>query len=154
MFTYLFGGALAGSTGSYLRFLLPGSLVMAVVLVTTYSGVTLNTDLTKGTFDRFRSLPIWRPAPRSPPSSRPSRCSGTATSEAPTRRPARRVKPVGGAWTWPAGRRVAQDGTPKPRARARGAGMPRPMTDAPANRRQGRRRRRAAVSGTPATIGA
>jgi ABC-2 type transport system permease protein len=36
---------------------------MAVVLVTTYSGVTLNTDLTKGTFDRFRSLPIWRPAP-------------------------------------------------------------------------------------------
>jgi ABC-2 type transport system permease protein len=63
MFTYLFGGALAGSTGSYLRFLLPGSLVMAVVLVTTYSGVTLNTDLTKGTFDRFRSLPTWRPAP-------------------------------------------------------------------------------------------
>jgi ABC-2 type transport system permease protein len=63
MFTYLFGGALAGSTREYLRFLLPGSLVMAVVLVTTYSGVTLNTDITKGVFDRFRSLPIWRPAP-------------------------------------------------------------------------------------------
>jgi ABC-2 type transport system permease protein len=63
MFTYLFGGALAGSTGSYLRFLLPGSLVMTVVLVTVYSGVTLNTDVTKGVFDRFRSLPIWRPAP-------------------------------------------------------------------------------------------
>jgi len=63
MFTYLFGGALAGSTSEYLRFLLPGSLVMAVVLVTTYSGVTLNTDITKGVFDRFRSLPIWRPAP-------------------------------------------------------------------------------------------
>lgn len=62
-FTYLFGGALAGSTHQYLQFLLPGSLVMAVVLVTTYSGVTLNTDLTKGVFDRFRSLPIWRAAP-------------------------------------------------------------------------------------------
>jgi ABC-2 type transport system permease protein len=62
-FTYLFGGALAGSTGAYLQFLLPGSLAMTVVLVTTYSGVTLNTDLTRGVSDRFRSLPIWRPAP-------------------------------------------------------------------------------------------
>jgi len=63
LFTYLFGGALAGSTGAYLQFLLPGSLVMTVVLVTVYSGATLNTDLTKGTFDRFRSMPIWPPAP-------------------------------------------------------------------------------------------
>src|SRR4029453_4201218 len=62
-FTYLFGGAPAGSTSAYLQFLLPGSLAMTVVLVTTYSGVTLNTDLTKGVSDRFRSLPIWRPAP-------------------------------------------------------------------------------------------
>jgi ABC-2 type transport system permease protein len=62
-FTYLFGGALAGSTREYLQFLLPGTLAMTVVLVTTYSGVTLNTDLTKGVSDRFRSLPIWRPAP-------------------------------------------------------------------------------------------
>jgi daunorubicin/doxorubicin transport system permease protein len=63
MFTYLFGGALAGSTGDYLQFLLPGTLVLAVVLVTVYSGVTLNTDLSTGAFDRFRSMPIWRPAP-------------------------------------------------------------------------------------------
>jgi ABC-2 type transport system permease protein len=62
-FTYLFGGALAGSTSAYLQFLLPGTLAMTVVLVTTYSGVTLNTDRTKGVFDRFRTLPIWRPAP-------------------------------------------------------------------------------------------
>jgi ABC-2 type transport system permease protein len=34
-----------------------------VVLVTVYSGITLNTDVTKGVSDRFRSLPIWRPAP-------------------------------------------------------------------------------------------
>ena len=63
MFNYLFGGALAGSTGRYLQFLLPGTLALAVTLVTIYSGVTLNTDLASGTFDRFRSMPIWRPAP-------------------------------------------------------------------------------------------
>jgi ABC-2 type transport system permease protein len=62
-FTYLFGGALAGSTRAYLQFLLPGTLVMTVVLVTTFSGVTLNSDIRSGVFDRFRSLPIWRPAP-------------------------------------------------------------------------------------------
>ena len=63
MFTYLFGGALAGSTSHYLQFLLPGTLVLAVILVTVYTGVTLNTDLSTGAFDRFRSMPIWRPAP-------------------------------------------------------------------------------------------
>jgi len=63
MFNYLFGGALAGSTGRYLQFLLPGTLALAVTLVTIYSGVTLNTDLSSGAFDRFRSMPIWRPAP-------------------------------------------------------------------------------------------
>ena len=63
MFTYLFGGALAGSTAHYLQFLLPGTLVLAVVFVTVYSGVTLNRDLATGAFDRFRSMPIWRPAP-------------------------------------------------------------------------------------------
>jgi ABC-2 type transport system permease protein len=63
MFTYLFGGALAGSTGEYLQFLLPGTLVMTLVLVSIYTGVGLNSDITKGSFDRFRSLPIWRPAP-------------------------------------------------------------------------------------------
>src|SRR6266542_1976074 len=63
MFTYLFGGALAGSTTHYLQFLLPGTLVLAVLFVTVYSGVTLNRDLSTGAFDRFRSMPIWRPAP-------------------------------------------------------------------------------------------
>jgi len=62
MFTYLFGGALSGSTGDYLQSLLPGTLVMTLVLVSVYTGVGLNTDITKGIFDRFRSLPIWRPA--------------------------------------------------------------------------------------------
>ncbi|MFE2290839.1 ABC transporter permease [Streptomyces sp. NPDC059452] len=63
MYTYLFGGALAGSTQEYIQFLLPGILVMSVVMITMYTGVSVNTDITKGVFDRFRTLPIWRPAP-------------------------------------------------------------------------------------------
>ena len=63
MFTYLFGGAVAGSTDDYLQFILPGVLVQSVLFTSVYSGVALNTDMTKGVVDRFRSLPIWRPAP-------------------------------------------------------------------------------------------
>ena len=63
MFTYLFGGAVAGSTAAYLDYILPGILVMSVLFTTVYSGIALNTDLTKGVVDRFRSLPVWRPAP-------------------------------------------------------------------------------------------
>jgi ABC-2 type transport system permease protein len=63
MFTYMFGGAIAGSTSEYLQYILPGILVMSVLFTTVYSGVALNTDMTKGVVERFRSLPIWRPAP-------------------------------------------------------------------------------------------
>ena len=63
MFTYIFGGAIAGSTAEYLDYLLPGILVMSVLFTTVYSGIALNTDLTKGVVDRFRTLPIWKPAP-------------------------------------------------------------------------------------------
>jgi daunorubicin/doxorubicin transport system permease protein len=63
LFTYLFGGALSGSTHDYLQYLLPGTLALAVVFVTVYSGVMLSRDLATGAFDRFRSMPIWRPAP-------------------------------------------------------------------------------------------
>ena len=62
LFTYLFGGALAGSPREYLQDLLPGILVMNVAFITIYTGMNLNTDIGKGVFDRFRSLPIWRPA--------------------------------------------------------------------------------------------
>jgi ABC-2 type transport system permease protein len=63
MFTYLFGGAVAGSTSDYLEYILPGILAQSVLFTCVYSGVSLNTDVTKGVVDRFRSLPIWRPAP-------------------------------------------------------------------------------------------
>ncbi|EME98245.1 ABC transporter permease [Streptomyces mobaraensis NBRC 13819 = DSM 40847] len=62
MYTYLFGGALAGSTGAYLQYLLPGIMVTSVVMITMYTGMAVNTDIAKGVLDRFRSLPVWRPS--------------------------------------------------------------------------------------------
>ncbi|GAA3384756.1 ABC transporter permease [Cryptosporangium minutisporangium] len=62
MFTYLFGGALADTPAKYLQFFLPGIMVTSVVMITMYTGVGLNTDIEKGVFDRFRTLPVWRPA--------------------------------------------------------------------------------------------
>ena len=63
LFTYIFGGALAGSPREYIQYLLPGVLVQTVIFITVYTGMGLNTDITKGLFDRFRSLPMWQPAP-------------------------------------------------------------------------------------------
>jgi oleandomycin transport system permease protein len=63
LFTYVFGGAIAGGTHSYLQFELPGLLVMTVVFATMGTGLMLNQDITGGVFDRFRSLPIARWAP-------------------------------------------------------------------------------------------
>lgn len=63
VFALFFGGAIAGSPGEYIQFLLPGVLVQAIVFITVYTGVGLNTDIQKGLFDRFRSLPIWQAAP-------------------------------------------------------------------------------------------
>ena len=63
LFTFVFGGALAGSPREYLQFFLPGILVQTVVFNSVYSGMGLSTDLGKGLFDRFRSLPIWSLAP-------------------------------------------------------------------------------------------
>jgi ABC-2 type transport system permease protein len=63
LFTFVFGGALAGSPREYLQFFLPGILVQTVAFNAVYSGMNLSTDLGKGLFDRFRSLPIWPLAP-------------------------------------------------------------------------------------------
>jgi ABC-2 type transport system permease protein len=62
IFTYLFGGALAGSVEAYVQFFLPGILVQSILMITMYTGVALNTDIEKGVFDRIRSLPVWRPS--------------------------------------------------------------------------------------------
>lgn len=63
IFVYIFGGAVSGTTAEYLRYLLPGILGQTIAQSGIAIGVNLNTDLTKGIFDRFRSLPGPRSAP-------------------------------------------------------------------------------------------
>jgi ABC transporter DrrB family efflux protein len=63
LFTYVFGGAISGTTGDYLTFALPGIVVQNALFGTLNTGVGLNTDLTKGVFDRLRALPIARWSP-------------------------------------------------------------------------------------------
>lgn len=63
LFTFIFGGALAGTPRQYVQYLLPGVLVQTVLFITVYTGVGLNADIRKGLYDRFRSLPMWQPAP-------------------------------------------------------------------------------------------
>src|SRR5580700_5451025 len=63
LFTYVFGGAIAGGTHKYLQFSLPGILVLSVVFATLGTGMLLSADIATGVFDRFRSLPIVRFAP-------------------------------------------------------------------------------------------
>ena len=63
LFTYVFGGAISGSTSEYLAFGLPGIIVQNMLFATLNTGVGLNTDISKGVFDRLRSLPISRWSP-------------------------------------------------------------------------------------------
>ncbi|ULT59963.1 ABC transporter permease [Neobacillus drentensis] len=63
MFTYIFGGAIAGNVQSYLPIIIPGILVQTVISTSIVTGVQLREDMDKGVFDRFKSLPIARIAP-------------------------------------------------------------------------------------------
>jgi len=63
LFTFIFGGALGGSPRQYVQYLLPGVLVQTIIFITVYTGVGLNSDIHKGLYDRFRSLPMWQPSP-------------------------------------------------------------------------------------------
>lgn len=63
LFVYVFGGAVSGSTHDYLQYVLPAIMVQTVLFSSLSIGVNLNTDIKKGVFDRFRSLPIARSAP-------------------------------------------------------------------------------------------
>ena len=63
LFTYVFGGAISGTTDDYLIFALPGIIVQNSLFGTLNTGIGLNTDITKGVFDRLRALPIARWSP-------------------------------------------------------------------------------------------
>ena len=62
LFVFVFGGAIAGSSRSYIQFVLPGLVVQGVGFWAMQTAVGLNADFQRGLVDRFRSLPIARSA--------------------------------------------------------------------------------------------
>jgi ABC-2 type transport system ATP-binding protein len=63
LFIYIFGGAIPiPHGGSYKDFILPGMLALNLTTSTMGTAVGLATDLHEGIIDRFRVLPMWRPA--------------------------------------------------------------------------------------------
>jgi len=64
LFVYVFGGAILVPDfyDSYVAFLLPGIIVQNIAFGGFVTALGLNEDLQKGIIDRFRSLPMARPA--------------------------------------------------------------------------------------------
>jgi ABC-2 type transport system permease protein/oleandomycin transport system permease protein len=62
LFVYVFGGAIRTPGYDYKDFLLPGILVQNIAFGGFVTALGLNEDLNKGLIDRFRSLPMARPA--------------------------------------------------------------------------------------------
>ncbi|MDP2327763.1 MAG: ABC transporter permease [Dehalococcoidia bacterium] len=62
LFAYVFGGAIQVPNGNYIDFLLPGIIVQTVLFGTSATAVGLAEDISKGAFDRYRSLPMSRSA--------------------------------------------------------------------------------------------
>src|ERR687885_1246528 len=62
LFVYVFGGAIQAGPGSYVDYLLPGILLITIASGISYTAYRLFLDVRGGIFERFRSLPIARPA--------------------------------------------------------------------------------------------
>jgi ABC transporter DrrB family efflux protein len=62
LFAYVFGGAIAVPGTDYKEFLLPGIMVQTMVFSSAIVAMGLTNDLQKGFVDRFKSLPVPRPA--------------------------------------------------------------------------------------------
>src|ERR1700684_597770 len=62
LFRYVFGGEIRVAGGSYAEFLLPGIIVQNIAFGGFVTALGLNEDMQKGLIDRFRSLPMARPA--------------------------------------------------------------------------------------------
>jgi ABC transporter DrrB family efflux protein len=62
LFRYVFGGAIQTGGLSYVEFLVPGIIVQNIAFGGFVTAIGLNEDVHKGLIDRFRSLPMARPA--------------------------------------------------------------------------------------------
>ncbi len=63
LFVYVFGGAIQTGTKSYVDYLLPGILLIAIASGIAYTSYRLFLDVQRGIFERFHSMPIARSAP-------------------------------------------------------------------------------------------
>jgi ABC transporter DrrB family efflux protein len=62
LFRYVFGGAIDTKPLPYVDYLLPGIIVQNIAFGGFVTALGLNEDMHKGLIDRFRSLPMSRPA--------------------------------------------------------------------------------------------
>ncbi|GGG69884.1 ABC transporter permease [Paenibacillus radicis (ex Gao et al. 2016)] len=62
LFVYVFGGAIETGTDNYVNYLLPGILLMAIASGISYTAFRLFTDVQRGIFERFQTMPITRSA--------------------------------------------------------------------------------------------
>jgi ABC-2 type transport system permease protein len=62
LFVYVLGGAIQAGTDKYVNYLLPGILLIAVANSVGYVSFRLYTDVQRGIFERFNSMPIARSA--------------------------------------------------------------------------------------------
>jgi len=62
LFVFVFGGAISTPGYDYVDFLIPGIIVQNIAFGGFVTALGLNEDLHKGLIDRFRSLPMARPA--------------------------------------------------------------------------------------------
>ena len=60
LFVYVFGGAISPGTGSYVKYLLPGILLITIASSISYTAFRLFMDKKSGIFERFQSMPIAR----------------------------------------------------------------------------------------------
>jgi ABC-2 type transport system permease protein len=61
LFVYVLGSAVGGA-GNYTQFAIAGLLGMNLATSATGTAIGLSSDLATGVIDRFRTLPVWRPA--------------------------------------------------------------------------------------------
>lgn len=62
LFVYVFGGAIQTGTDNYVNYLLPGILLIAIASGVSYTAYRLFTDVQRGIFERFHTMPISRSA--------------------------------------------------------------------------------------------
>ena len=60
LFVYVFGGAIDTGSASYVKYLLPGILLITIASGISYTTLRLFMDLQNGIFERFHSMPIAR----------------------------------------------------------------------------------------------